>query len=517
MGLFDNLRQTFKHAYGGQPVNEDTLAQLTPEQRARYDANMARVEAAQAQLLAQHEDLVADHAARFDARPLQGPAGEYLYGPATYPGMDPARLVGLGTQDQVRLALQQAHQGVQDLAAHPFDERGPAPASGTAAEHWAQRQEARLPFLAPDRRPVHLTRIVSRGRSQVDDVARFLASSGLAGRPDLVYGVYRVPDRVSPYLTASEKGRVVEWDVMHAATERLAPSEPPQVAFLAADEQWVARAVGEPRVLDEDLAIACLHDAEIGPERTLGVARVLSISMHGGGGEEVGSRYGWSRVVGVQTFATGPDVAVADRLSATRPLPLPPGPPAGVHVEVLDWGSVQRCVQPRGDRPPEEPSRFPYLPHSPQELLTGYLETVGLDPADCYAAQVTVDESSQLTAGRDSDWLTIEGAGPRMPCADGKSRHRLYGADQVVVAYRDRSEYATGRERFVAYMRAAYQGDLRQGVRLRDGVRAGPFDDVPRGLRHVLQVVDVIDRIDDALDSEPPRDNPERYCWPPTH
>ena len=38
-------------------------------------------------------------------------------------------------------------------------------------------------------------------------------------RPDRVFGVYRVPDRISRRVTPhSEKGRVVEWDVVHAPT-----------------------------------------------------------------------------------------------------------------------------------------------------------------------------------------------------------------------------------------------------------------------------------------------------------
>ena len=41
--------------------------------------------------------------------------------------------------------------------------------------------------------------------------------------------------------------------------------------------------------------------------------------------------------------------------------------------------------------------------------------------------------------------------GSAQPCADGKPRQRLHGARRVVVSYRDRPEYAAGRERWQQY------------------------------------------------------------------
>jgi hypothetical protein len=73
----------------------------------------------------------------------------------------------------------------------------------------AVRDAAREPYLAPERSPLRISRFVAGG---AEDVARHLAASGLAGRPELVYGVYRVPDRV---------GGIVEWDVVHAGPGRM--------------------------------------------------------------------------------------------------------------------------------------------------------------------------------------------------------------------------------------------------------------------------------------------------------
>ena len=100
-----------------------------------------------------------------------------------------------------------------------------------------------------------------------------------AARPDLVYGVYRVPDRIRPSAGA-EKRRVVEWDVVHAAREPLAPADAPADVVFDARTRWVARRVGEPRPLDEDLALAYLAGAGLVPERTLGIARHTTIDPY---------------------------------------------------------------------------------------------------------------------------------------------------------------------------------------------------------------------------------------------
>ncbi len=56
------------------------------------------------------------------------------------------------------------------------------------------------------------------GQTQAQDVAEHLAASGLGGRPEPMYGLYRVPDRINP-SGGNEKNQVVEWDFVHAATE----------------------------------------------------------------------------------------------------------------------------------------------------------------------------------------------------------------------------------------------------------------------------------------------------------
>jgi hypothetical protein len=84
----------------------------------------------------------------------------------------------------------------------------------------AARDEIRAQYLAPGRSPVRITCVAARGKTQLREVADYLGSSGLAARPDLVYGAYRVPDLISPGSLGGEGRGVVEWDVVRGAPVR---------------------------------------------------------------------------------------------------------------------------------------------------------------------------------------------------------------------------------------------------------------------------------------------------------
>jgi hypothetical protein len=92
----------------------------------------------------------------------------------------------------------------------------PAERARVQAGERAARDAARRPYLAAQTSPATITRVPCRGATQHEDVARFLADGGLAARPDLVFGLYRVPDRISPRTPGGEARRYVEWDVVHA-------------------------------------------------------------------------------------------------------------------------------------------------------------------------------------------------------------------------------------------------------------------------------------------------------------
>src|SRR6185503_4162304 len=136
------------------------VAKLSPAERERYDAWQAHTAALNAGASAEE---LGDP--RLLGKVLAGPAGEVVHGVVKAPKQrDP----------------------IEDPAAWEEQRRSERVA----------RDELRAPYLAPDRRPVRITRVATRGKSQLREIADYLASSGLAGRPDLVYGAYRVPDLI---------------------------------------------------------------------------------------------------------------------------------------------------------------------------------------------------------------------------------------------------------------------------------------------------------------------------------
>ncbi len=458
-------------------ADANALAKLTPAERERHEAWVAHT-AAVTEALSAGRSVEELGDPRLVGRVLYGPAGEYVAGIAK---------------------LDKKREVIEDPAAWEEQMR---------AER-AERDAARAPYLAPDRRPVRIARVATRGKTQIDEVADRLAADGLAGRPDLVYGVYRVPDLVSPGRMGGERRGVVEWDVVHAAEQELAPAAPPVIATLAADDVLVERRVGEPSPLDEDLALHLLGQAGVGPERTLGIARAVAIDKRGGDSDDSSMRI-LATVRGVHLLAVPGSPPLADGVGRA-PLRLPEGPPEGVVVDVLQWDAIAKAVQPVRQHRPPLPSPFPYLPITPQELLRAYLEIVGISPADTYAAQVTHDRPFDLM-GRTSmrSGVRRTGGGPDLPCADGKPRERMAGGHHVVVAYRDRPAYADGRARFDAYAERELKAHLRRGLNLRQQVPK------PTGrlMRTVDRVADVVDFFTGDMGAE---DGfvPPRYCWPP--
>ena len=497
---------------------------MSPEEKAAADAAMARqTEIAEAQIEAAHarqaaavaaqEQSRAEHQARLDAEVLGGPAGAAVHG--TVPS---------GPQPGALAQMKDTARALTDVSGLLGFGSGFAPGIGDPAERArvqaserAARDAARRPYLAVQPFPATITRVPCRGATQHHDVARFLAESGLAARPDLVFGVYRVPDRISPRTPGGEARRYVEWDVVHAPGVPPAAAAQPNVARFDAGEHSVRRAYGQPSVLDEDLALAWLTGACVPPESCLGVAR--DVVMEAGAdlrdlGITSGEVAGVARVTGVAAFHTTANV--------------PPGlvdvpfdGVAGTYVEVLNWAAVRQVVHPRPQKGPETPSPFPYLPSTPQEVLLAYLEVVGLRPSDCYGTEVTVDEMSGYgpvtsTTGESlgMDDLRLGGYEESV-CVDGKSRTRLQCGSRVVVSYRDRPEYAEGRNRWRTYQ----DNVLFARMHLKTGARrviADEFDGVPGGaaLRAVSRVAGALDKLT-SFTSQPDHFRVNlRYCQP---
>lgn len=443
------------------------------------------------------EQAAARAAEEHATRPLYGPAGHQLYGPG--PDADPGP---------------------------PPPPPAPPVSADPAAQHHhelATRDAARAAYLAPERAPVVITRIPTRGRDALTDVVQHLAASGLAGRADLVYGVYRVPDHIGTPAT-SQARRYEEWDIVHAATTTLPAAPLPGAVHLDARQQWVARASGQPSVLDEDLGIALLQAAGVAPEQVLGVARHLA--TRAGSNKSSRGLFVDMAVTGVDVLWAGPaDLPAAlASLAAAAPVELPIGPPPGVHLEVMNWVAIAKAVAPRTGAPHLVPSPFPYLPSTPQELLRAHLEIVGIRPADCCTAQVTIDVAKDVSDKEKVGPLTSStNRGQSQPCVDGKDRPRLSGAARVVVGYRDRPEYAAGRERWAAYERDVLQAQLHQRTGTRRPVEPMDMGSLAPSLRGALRAVGAVASVAGAVAGWAPNDDgpfeaiPDaRYCWPPT-
>jgi hypothetical protein len=466
---------------------------------AEFYAGMGEAQVAHAQAAQEVDD---------GTRVLLGPAGRRLYGDEVRDAALSTAAWGAGGQD----ALKDSIRAALDVDDPQIED--PRERADVAAAERATRDAAREPYLPANALPVAFTRLPTRGATQVEEVLAWMRANGLAARPDHVFGVYRVPDRIGASSTSfSEQGLLVEWDVVYRPLSSPpgpgGQSAPVATTSFAAEDRWVERRVGEPSLLDEDLGLEFCLRAGIGPERCLGIARVSEFRTLRFGGDD--NDYMRTIVKGVVALHLEEHSGADQRMRDEAPLPLSSGPDAaaGVHVEVLDWEAIAGVVHPEMHEPPSVPSPFPYLPSTPDELLRAYLEVVGVDPSDCYSAQATVDRMRHLVPG---GFLTSE-AGRRQPCADGKERTRLHACEYVIVVYRDAPAYAAGRERWEAYQRDVLAAHLERGVRLRRPV----VDDddlsyVPGPLRGAVRVVETLSNLELVGQEEPP---PFRYCWPP--
>lgn len=490
-------------ANGGR-LSPEQLAAMTPEQRDAYEQAMADA-TAQAQRSA--DDAIARDRER---RALLGPAGD-LYGPM----LDREQLLNVDIGAQIRQSWSGFGQALQDTVRSPAPPPHSAPPNSgdlgvQAAHERALRDEARTSYLAEGRSHVVITRIPADRKRPVDALAAWLGSSGLAARPDLVYGVSRVPDHLPTGLGVG-KAALVEWDVVHAATTALPPAPPAQWVEFDARERWVARRPGEPSVLDEDLGVEFLRGAGLGPEHCLGVARRIAVDATGGD-ESTSARV----LIGVTGVLALHPAGAADGLwqQMQAAAPLHTSPPADLQVTVLNWAAIRRAVAPRPDKLPPMPSPFGYLPLTAQELLTAHLEIVGIRPDDCYSAQVTMDQPGDIIGG--TRHVTTTGADKEV-AADGQLRKRFRGGSRVVVVYRDRAEYVAGRERWASYERDVLQSQLWVDTAVRAPLdRQSALD---RGLLGAaLRTAGAIDEFVNGYgwDSTDFDKIPHfRYCWPP--
>ncbi len=109
--------------------------------------------------------------------------------------------------------------------------------------------------------------------------------------------------------------------------------------------------------------------------------------------------------------------------------------------------------------------------------MTAYLQIVGVRSEDCYGVQVTRGKEGVLADLSFASFRKNMGGKPKLPCVDGEPRTRTLAAEQVILAYRDRTEYREGRSRWQAYQREALHARLDHLTGVRPAIVA---DDHPR-------------------------------------
>jgi len=426
----------------GQPV------QLSPKQEAK----MAKAQARADLMIAEAE--AKGRAAQLEAAPYM-PGGV---------GFDPNRPPPIGDM------LKQAFQGFQDSVGEMFDDRegiigrdpganmnkpppeleDPAERDRVAATERAARDLARAPYLAAAPPAIAFTRVGTTGRTQLEEVVEALRASGLSAAPERVFGVYRVPDRFD-HNKNSENRAYVEWEIAHAPGALAPAADPVLITAFAREDHWVARRVGEPSVLDEDIAGTLCARARLEPEDCFGLPRLLQIR----GSDSEGEGKFWQAHVDGVLVLSRPLEAVTrahEQLMGEAPIALSARPVLPLYAEILDWESAAAWVAPDRNGPPRVPSPLPHLPNTWQELMTAYLEVVGVRAEDCYGLQVTRAATEQGLADLSTASMRKNfRSAPKLPSADGTDRRRIQAGEIVVIAYRDRAEYQDGRARWGAY------------------------------------------------------------------
>jgi hypothetical protein len=259
--------------------------------------------------------------------------------------------------------------------------------------------------------------------------------------PARVYGVYRVPDRYDLEHSNENKARV-EWEIVHGP-QAAAESAVHLAAFNRAGH-WVERRFGDPEVRDEDIAGALVTRARLDPEDCFGIPRVLQVRAS----DHEDGRSWRAHIDGVLVLARAPLQAAHAQLQQEAPLTLPDAP---FHVELLDWEAVAAWVAPSRYGPPRTPSPLAHLPSTYEELLTAYLQIVGVRSEDSYGVQVTRAAS--------------ESGLPDLSLASFTKNLRGYpdlvhAAELIVIAYRDSADYQAGRERWRAYQQEVLHARL---------------------------------------------------------
>jgi hypothetical protein len=452
------------------PKQEEKMARV----QARADAMVAEREAEGAKARAEYEAFMASQ-----GLPVQ-PAATNVRD-ALKQAVDGFKGQVGSTFDDRRSVLDPGPDA--DLNHPPAEEDDPARRAETIRAELAERESTRRAFRADDAPEVVFTRISTTGRTQFEDIVGALSHLD----PADVYGVYRVPERFE--LGKGNEARLyLEWEIAHRPDPQGA--NPVFTRAFRRDSHWVDRTNGEPSVIDEDVAGALVARAGLAPEDCYGITRQLQLR-----GVEFQDGLSYRGHIEGVLLLTRTDLEARHReLMAEAPLKtLPPSP---FHLEILDWEAVAAWVSPYRYGPPRTPSPLPHLPSDPRELLTSYLEIVGVSSADCYGVQITRSSEDLIGDLSLASFRRNLGSKPKLPCADGLQRARMISPQHIVIAYRDRERYVEGRERWRAYQQHALAGRLDHLSGVRPPIHV---EDRPRP-SFLSEVFDMVNPLDPMAD-----------------
>ena len=386
---------------------------------------------------------------------------------------DMAKLWTAATADAVKVGAEAAREATgasleADRAMHPAPpaaEADPTKAAALAGQEREARDAARAPYLAPGGPAVAVTRLTDL---KGDDAAQErMAALGFSSRPELVFGAFRSPDLWMP-RRGGDKHR--EWVVLHdPGAAGGAPGPRIHETVLDADEPWVRREEGEPAPVDEEVGALFAARAGLAPHELLGISRVLRWTTHDM--EPVLEQRG------VRILHLSDERAARKGLERERPVASPPSPSAELRLELLWWGRIREATREGAEHEPRHPSPAPHLPVEVPELLTAYLEVVGVQPAACLGVGAGVSR-----------------AGPRTLDRQRMRAVRRHVTDLVTVIYRDSPAYAEGRERWAAYCAEQYGDSLEHPAAAVGGERY-PVRRMSRKRRAVEEMIDVVDPV----------------------
>src|SRR5687768_4233968 len=188
MGFLKNVAVAFKPSNIKQGLDaarnpqdqaaiEEKLKYLSPEQRRAYDENMARVAEGQAESQKSWEEAKAIHDASVI---LEGPAGRHLYGRGMNDVPTPEEINAQAAEKGAWSVVQDMRAGnkgefktalKQSFNISPVEqEKDPAKRAEITAAERADRDAARRPYLAPEQTPIAISRLATRGETQVPEV-----------------------------------------------------------------------------------------------------------------------------------------------------------------------------------------------------------------------------------------------------------------------------------------------------------------------------------------------------------